>query len=317
MRGQLAADVQARSLSKELRAWIDFHGAELSTCFRALKQAQPGLNVGNMVMYLGAEKAGIRLEDYRGVPFRVGELMFSDSAFDRLKGKTDELFSVLFHRRFAAPELAYSETTAFPAEKLSAANMAAKFVISTLADVRNTMMMSGLTPFPASHWEVLAPAMRRQAALHAEMAGHKPAGPFKHFWGEHSRYVGDDKPYSLFLAAGVPYEVCDRLPTDGWTFLSDADAQGSLHSPGTELVTRRDVPETLDDLFALKRRILPSLAEFPYVEEAQPAVCCWLPTARRVLLWNLSNTPQSFTVRYRSQRVPVRSSPLELTSIVL
>jgi hypothetical protein len=60
----------------------------------------------------------------------------------------DELFSVLFHRRFADPQRCYSETTAFPADRLSAANMAAKLVISTLADVRHTMFMSGLTPFP-------------------------------------------------------------------------------------------------------------------------------------------------------------------------
>lgn len=317
VREQLAGDIQARNLSKELRAWIDFHGAELTTCFRHLQQAQPGLTLGNMVMYLGAEKAGIRLEDYRNVPFRVGELMFSDREFNRLKGKTDELFSALFHRRFATPELAYSETTAFPADKLSAANMAAKFAISTLSDVRNTMMMSGLTPFPISHWEVLAPAMRRQAALHAEIAGHTPRGPFKHFWGEHSRYAGDDKPYSLFLAAGIPFEVCDRLPVDGWSFLSDSDAGAPLRSPGTELVTRRDTPETLEDLFALKRRILPRLGDVPYVEDEQPAVCSWFPTARRALVWNLSDEPRALTLRSGERRILVRTGALELVSVAL
>lgn len=317
VREQLADDIQVRNLSKELRAWIDFHGAELTACFRHLRRAQPDLTLGNMVMYLGAEKAGIRLEDYRNVPFRVGELMFNDRSFNRLKGKTDELFSALFHRRFAAPELAYSETTAFPADQLSAANMAAKFAISTLSDVRNTMMMSGLTPFPMSHWEVLAPAMRRQAALHAEIAGHAPRGPFKHFWGEHSRYVGDDKPYSLFLAAGVPFEVCDRLPSDGWSFLSDADAGAQHRSPGTELVTRRDTPETLEDLFALKRRILPRLGDVPYVEEEQPAVCCWFPTVNRVFLWNLSDEARTLSLRSGNRRVPVRAGALELVSIAL
>ena len=51
-------------------------------------------------MYLGAEKAGIRLADYADVPFRVGEFMFDDESFNPVKGKTDELFSSLFHRRF-------------------------------------------------------------------------------------------------------------------------------------------------------------------------------------------------------------------------
>jgi len=108
--------------------------------------------LGIMAMYLGADKAGIRLADYRGVPLRVGELMFDDQAFSPVKGKTDDLFSVLFHRRLAAPESAWSETTAYPADKLSAMHLAAKLVMSTVAGVRHTMFMSGITPFPKTHW---------------------------------------------------------------------------------------------------------------------------------------------------------------------
>ena len=121
-------------------------------------------------MYLGSEKAGIRLTDYRDVPFRVGEFMFNDRSFAPVKGKTDELFSCLFHRRFARPELAYSETTAFPADQLSARNMAAKLTVSTLSDVRNTMFMSGATPFPRQHWQTLAPAMKQHAGLHRKIS---------------------------------------------------------------------------------------------------------------------------------------------------
>src|SRR5690606_35265332 len=139
--------------------------------FRAMQVAAPNIDLGNMVMYLGAEKAGIRLTDYSNVPVRVGELMFDDKSFAPVKGKTDELFSVLFHRRFIAPERAFSETTAFPSDKLSAANMAAKLTISTIADVRNTMYMSGVTPFPVTHWETLAPAMKHQSKLHDALAG--------------------------------------------------------------------------------------------------------------------------------------------------
>ena len=81
----------------------------------------------------------------------------------RVKGKTDELFSSLFHRRFVAPELAYSETTAYPANSLSLANKVAKLAVSTISDVRNTMFMCD---FPKDHWSTLAPAMQttRQAA---------------------------------------------------------------------------------------------------------------------------------------------------------
>ena len=128
-------------------------------------------------MYLGAEKAGIRLKDYRRVPLRVGELMFDDRAFTPVKGKTDELFSVLFHRRFADPGSTWSETTAYPADKLSAEHLAAKLVISTIADVRHTMFMSGITPFPKTHWTTLAMGMQRQAGFHAQLAGHFPRHP--------------------------------------------------------------------------------------------------------------------------------------------
>jgi hypothetical protein len=134
-----------------------------------------------MVMYLGSEKAGIRLTDYRDVPFRVGELMFNDRSFAPVKGKTDELFSSLFHRRFVRPELAYSETTAYPANELSAGNMAAKLAVSTLSDVRNTMFMSGLTPFPREHWQTLGPAMKQHADVHRKIAGHTPRKPLKHY----------------------------------------------------------------------------------------------------------------------------------------
>ena len=204
----------------------------------------------------GAEKAGIRLADYRDVPFRVGELMFDDGSFAPVKGKTNELFSALFHRRFARPELAYSETTAYPANRLSAKNMAAKLAVSTISDVRNTMYMSGLTAFPREHWQTLGPAMKRHAELHRKIAGHAARGPLKHFWGEASRYVGDDNPYSLFLATGIPFEVTAEPAADGFTFLSDADARnaGSFRSPGTVFVARapasppagqRVVPESL------------------------------------------------------------------------
>jgi len=125
-------------------------------------------SVKGQVTLVGAEKAGIRLTDYRGVPLRVGEMMFNDEGFGTVKGKTDELYSCLFHRRFVTPELAYSETTAYPSDKLSAANMAAKLAVSTIADVRNTMFMSGLTAFPMAHWDVLGPAMRHHAALHVQ-----------------------------------------------------------------------------------------------------------------------------------------------------
>ena len=311
---------EERHLTDTLRAWVEYTCDQLTACFRMQQKAAPQLQLGIMVMYLGAEKAGIRLTDYAQLPMRVGELMFDDGAFTPVKGKTDELFSSLFHRRFVAPELAYSETTAYPAQRLSLRNKIAKLAVSTISDVRNTMFMCD---FPREHWPEIAPAIRQHAQLHPAVAGHVPRGPLKHFWGEASRYVGDDRPYSLFLALGIPFEVTGDISGDGFTFLSDADAQtvDRLPANGTTLIGRpqpglsdrvRAVAEAWPELLAWKRELLPQLGATPYVEGDLPVVCAWYPTARAVLLWNLSEERQELTLRQGDARRVVSVAGLDL-----
>ena len=328
---ELLADVQNRRLSPILRAWVDFTCDELTACFRAQQAAGPGIAIGNMVMYLGAEKAGIRLSDYADVPFRVGELMFNDASFSPVKGKTDELFSALFHRRYAKPDLAYSETTAYPADQLSASNMAAKLAISTFSDVRNTMYMSGLTPFPKSHWDVLAPAMQKHARCHEALKGHRPKGPFKHYWGEASRYVGADRPFSLFLATGIPFEVTDHISTEGWTFLSDCDAQDLIKKdgqpdkgrlvcrPGLENVSRamRTVAESLEALWPLKHEVIEAGLDVPYVVDDKAVVCAWYPSASAALLWNLSEQKETLRVQWAGKTIPLEVGGLDVALVSL
>jgi len=186
--------------------------------------------------------------------------------------------------------------------------MAAKLAVSTLSDVRNTMFMSGLTPFPRDHWQTLGPAMKQHAEVHRKIAGHTARGPLKHYWGEASRHVGDDNPFSLFLALGVPFEVTSEFARDGMTFLSDADARsiGTTPAVGTRLLARpqaglplsvRPTQESLRELFAWKREILPQLEAVPYVEGEVPVVCAWFPTARAVLVWNLNERRQEIVLR--------------------
>jgi len=305
----LLEDVRGRRLTPVLRAWVDYTCDGLTASFRAQEAALPGGRVGNMVMYLGAEKAGIRLRDYSHTLFRVGELMFDDASFGRVKGKTDELFSVLFHRRYAQAALAFSETTAYPHDRLSAGNMAAKLAISTIADVRNTMFMSGLSPIPAGHWATLGPEMRAQAELHARVMGHRPVGPLKHYWGEAARMVGDDRPFSLFLAMGVPFEVIDAAPAAGVVFLCDQDAVHAegLTGGGAQWMCRtglgttapglRAMEENLEALWVLKEEVLREWPEVPHVVENTPVVCAWYPEADGVVLWNLLETPVTIRVR--------------------
>ncbi len=326
---ELLGNVRDRRLTAILRNWVDDVCDRLTACFRAQRSAIPDAELGNMVMYMGAEKAGIRLDDYHGAPLRVGELMFDDASFGTVKNKTSELFSALFHRRFVMPDQAYSETTAFPADHLSARNMAAKLAVSTIADVRNTMFMSGLTPFPVEHWAVLAPAMKKHASIHRKLAGHVPRGPFRHFWGGHGRYTGDDNPWSLFLASGIPFEVTGTPAKDGWTFLGDQDARaavsGELASPGTTFVVRPEagvsprngitVAETPDALFDLKRRIKNELKDIPHIMEDIPAVFAWYPTARSALVWNVNEERRSFTVAQGPRRLRIDVDGLEVALI--
>ncbi len=325
---ELLQDVNQRNLTPILRAWIEFTCDQLSDSFRAQARALgSGGKLGIMVMYLGAEKAGIRLREYTRVPFRVGELMFDDASFGTVKGKTDELFSALFHRRFARPELAYSETTAYPADRLSPRNMAAKLAVSTIADVRHTMFMSGLTPFPKSHWDVLGPAMKHHAALHERVAGHTPAGPLKHFWGEHSRMVGDDLPFSLPLALGIPFEVVAKPARGGWTFLSDADARaaadGQLRTAGTVFMARqgsaqvRGLPEDFPTLLRWKAQQTAALADVPHLADEGAAVLAWYPTAQCALVWNLEDRAREAVLHHGAVQRTIPLQPLELTLVEL
>jgi hypothetical protein len=298
-----------------LRQWTDYSCNKLYDMFAKLQAASPEISLGIMVMFLGSEKAGIPLDRFRQVPCRVGELMFDDKSFQRVKGKTDELFSSLFHRRFAQPDLAYSESTAYPADRLSARNMAAKLNVSLISDVRHTMFMSGLLPFPVTHWHTLGPAMKKSAEFHEVIAGHKTRGPFKHFWGWDSRLVGKDNPFSLFLALGIPFEVVEELPADGWVFLSDEDAravsEGRLKPVAGNLIARPEnksdsnhfifVGENLDALFAFKKKIRQELKGIPYVEEDIPVVLSWYPTARAALIWNLTEQKHDFTIKCDDQ----------------
>jgi hypothetical protein len=321
----LIHDIKQRDFTETLYSWVNYTCDRLSSAFKTMQSSVSDIQLGIMVMYLGAEKSGIRLTDYNGSLMRVGELMFDDNSFGKVKGKTDELFSSLFHRRYVSPEFAFSETTAYPPENLSAKNLAAKLNVSLLSDVRNTMFMSGLTPFPPEYWSTLAPAINKSARLHEKVARQKPRGPFKHYWGEASRYVGNDNPNSLFLAAGVPFEVTDTLNVNGWTFLAEYDAKaiitGKLKAGKSKLIHNLPefknneeltyLPKTVEDIFEFKQKILPELANVPYVVEDLPVVCSWYPDINSVLLWNLSESPKKLTVKFKNQSYNINVDGLD------
>lgn len=305
-----------------VRLWVDWQCDLLTDLFRRTEAAAPEVDLGIMVMGMGSERAGIRLEDYRGKLFRVGEWMFSDQQYDPLKNKTIEMFSVLFHRRFTEPGRTFSETTIAPENSLCKENMASKLVFSTFADVRNTMFMC---PIPIDYWPFFAKRMKRESAFHEVLRGKTPRGPFKHFWGKAARYLASYNAYSLFLAAGVPFEVCGELPADGWTFLGDNDARslerGEISSPGTRCIARgasesgkfSQLGETMESLFEFRRPLLPGFQKerIPYIEEETPIVCGWYPEARAVLLWNPERTDKTVHLCLADRKTAVELPALE------
>jgi len=135
--------------------------------------------------------------------------------------------------------------------------------------------------------------------------------------------VGDDLAFTLWLATGVPFEVVESPSKTGWTFLSDFDARefaarppktsarfvcrssASSHPPEADMLS-----ETLPEVFAFKNRIRDKLRDVPHVAEDEPAVCAWYPTAQKVLVWNLSEQPRTFTVVFGSQRRTLQLGPL-------
>lgn len=328
---ELLQSIQERRLTGILRDWVNGYADQMTHSFRVQQKAFRG-DLGIMVMYLGAEKAGIRLADFPDVSMRVGEEHFSDRGLSDPKGWTDELFSVLFHRRYIKPGNAWSETTAFPATALSVENMCAKLIVSTIADVRHTTFMSGLTPFPQSYWTTLSTSMRTQRADHEKIAGHQLKGPLKHFWGEASRYVGRDKPFSLWLASGIPFEVIENPEQgqDGWIFMTDEDYDHLDKQVDKRNIIVREgvarendpvvsIPENMAALWKWKKGLEPRLREekIPYIIEEQPSVCAWYPGAKRVLVWNLSAVPVSLTVQYGERQMSRDFGPLESAVVEL
>ena len=113
---------------------------------------------------------------------------------------------------------------------------------------------------------------------------------------------------------------------NGWTFLSDFDARaassGNIRSNGTSFVVRPEsatqpegtpaLSESLSELFALKRKLMPLLDNVPLVEEEKPVVCAWHPTARAVLLWNLAERHETFTIKFKETRRPVAVDGLDI-----
>ena len=62
---------------------------------------------------------------------------------------------------------------------------------------------------------------------------------------------------------------------------------------------------------AFKHEIIPQLKGVPYVAEDKPVVCTWYPTIKTVLLWNLSENKETFTVKLDDKKHSVEIGGLD------
>ncbi len=116
---------------------------------------------------------------------------------------------------------------------------------------------------------------------------------------------------------------------DGWTFLSDADAEALTPKdtpadlgrlvvrPGLKESTHgmRAVDESLDALWKLKREVLSDGLDCPHVLDDKPVVCAWYPTAEAVLLWNLGEAAETFRLRWGDEERAVKVEGLGATLV--
>ena len=58
-----------------------------------------------------------------------------------------------------------------------------------------------------------------------------------------------------------------------------------------------EMEETMDDILAFKKRIIPTLKNIPYVDGDTPVIFAWYPTAGKALLWNVNEEKQNYNVK--------------------
>jgi hypothetical protein len=63
--------------------------------------------------------------------------------------------------------------------------------------------------------------------------------------------------------------------------------------------------------------MLPQLRDVPFVEDEKPVVCAWYPTARAVLLWNLAERRETFSLVHNDARRSVDVEGLDTELVAL
>jgi len=122
----------------------------------------------------------------------------------------------------------------------------------------------------------------------------------------------------------------NELPDDGWVFLSNEDAKAidekRVSAGKGKLIAKIEsgvnnpliatMNEEPDDIFALKKKIIPMLKGIPYVAGFDQVVFTWYPSAKTALLWNINNSKKSFQIMLNGKRIhSIEINPLDVELI--
>ncbi len=143
-------------------AWKRFQCENLTNFVQ--KISVDGIRHGVMLMNNVDERHGVDVkmlkERVPGIFFRVGEGCFSDGAFDTEKGKLCLTRSVSNHMyRIGDNTDTWSETTVFPKNALSPANLVEKMKIELHIGLKNIYLMSGTIFLDDVYFNAIADAL--------------------------------------------------------------------------------------------------------------------------------------------------------------
>lgn len=132
-----------------------------------------GIRIGIMLMPMGDERHGLdaaRLTAaFPDMYVRVGEFHYDDASFESDEGHREQISWIRKHLGLLAnPANAFSETTAYPADALSADNLIEKIKLEIGQSLRNIYLMSGLQTYPRYYFQRLREVMPELQKLAGE-----------------------------------------------------------------------------------------------------------------------------------------------------
>lgn len=168
--GMSGADILAMATEGDMlwQAWSD---VQCDHVLYFLEQTLPqGMTPGIMVMHNGDSRHGIDIARIKAkfpqALFRVGEGHFEDSSFTHPLAEDAIRHSITTHlTQIGNVQNAFSESTVYPENALTAAHLIQKLQLEVMCGLRNLFLMSGLFFLDKEYWQAIVEARPLLEAL--------------------------------------------------------------------------------------------------------------------------------------------------------